>query len=115
MLRTLLFVGIASAFYSYLKTDTRLLKRTLLAFVIMTAVTMAFSLLAMTVLPEIYWFTKLKGWLSTPVMTKLKGFSALVIFMVPALILAGVLYSRSWKIVCILIFFSLISAWPENS
>ena len=108
VLRTLLFIGIASVFYSYLRSDSRLLKRTLLSFVIMTTVTMVFSLLAMTIAPEIYWFIKLKGWLSTPILTQLKGFSALAVFMVPVLILTGSLYSRAWKIVCTLIFIAVV-------
>jgi len=108
VLRTLLFIGIASVFYSYLRSDSRLLKRTLLSFVIMTTVTMVFSLLAMTIAPEIYWFIKLKGWLSTPILTQLKGFSALAVFMVPVLILTGSLYSRAWKIVCTLIFITVV-------
>ena len=108
VLRTLLFIGIASVFYSYLRSDSRLLKRTLLSFVIMTTVTMVFSLLAMTIAPEIYWFIKFKGWLSTPILTQLKGFSALAVFMVPVLILTGSLYSRAWKIVCTLIFIAVV-------
>ena len=108
VLRTLLFIGIASVFYSYLRSDSRLLKRTLLSFVIMTTVTMVFSLLAMTIAPEIYWFIKLKGWLSTPILTQLKGFSALAVFMVPVLILTGSLYSRAWKIICTLIFITVV-------
>ena len=100
VLRTLLFIGIASVFYSYLRSDQRVLKRTLQAFTIMTAIAMAFSFLAMTILPEIYWFFKLKGWLSTPLLSQLKGFSALTVFMVPILILTGSLYPKAWKIAC---------------
>ena len=69
---------------------------------------MVFSLLAMTIAPEIYWFVKLKGWLSTPILTQLKGFSALAVFMLPVLILTGSLYSRAWKIVCTLIFITVV-------
>ena len=108
VLRTLLFVGVASTFYSYLQTDQRLLERTLKAFVIMTGITIAFSFLAMTVLPEIYWFIRLKGWLSIPLQTQLKGFSALAVLMVPVLFLTWQLNSKAFKISCIFILMATL-------
>ncbi len=108
VLRTLLFVGVTSIFYSYLQSDKRVLNQALKAFVLMTAITMVFSFLAMTVLPEIYWFARLKGWISAPLSTQLKSFSALTVLMVPILALVWQSYSKRYKISCVIILIAVL-------
>ncbi len=101
--RTLILVGIGSAFCSCLSTDRRLIDISLRTFTIMAAISVAFALISMTVLPEFFWAMRLEGWLSQPVGTKLKGFSALAVVIVPVLVLAGYRSSLIWKVVGALI------------
>jgi O-antigen ligase len=105
--RTLIFISIAAMFYSYLRSNTLVLYRVLQVFTFATAVTMGFALLSMTVLPEIYWLFKLQGWLSQPIGSSLKGFSALAVLIVPLLIVATRDASKIWKLACGMIILSV--------
>jgi len=98
--RTLIFVGVASAFCSYLSTDQRLITVALKSFTVAAAISIAFALISMTVLPEIFWAMHLKGWQSKPIGTQLKGFSALAVLIIPVLALAGYRAATGWKSIC---------------
>ena len=97
--RTLIFVGVAAAFYSCLSTDQRLVKVSLRAFTVMAGVSVTFALVSMTALPELYWALRLKGWVSHPIGTNLKGFSALAVLIVPVLVMAGYRSPLVWRAV----------------
>jgi len=100
--RTLVFVGVAAAFYSCLSIDQRLVKISLRAFTVMAAISVSFALISMTALPELYWALRLKGWVSQPIGTNLKGFSALAVLIVPVLALAGYRSSMAFRVATVL-------------
>jgi O-antigen ligase len=99
--RTLLFIGIASMFWSCLRLDQRLIAISSRAFLFMTIASTVFTLLSMTVLPEFFWAMRLKGWLTEPIGSSLKGFSSLAVFIVPLLIIIGYHSTRMWQVACV--------------
>jgi len=116
--RTLIFVAVGSVFCSALSSERRLLDVSLHAFCAMTAISISFALVAMTVLPEIYWAIRFEGWLSQPVATRLKGFSALGTLVVPVLVLAGYRLSTAGKFIATLLsvgFLAVISIGYNRS
>ncbi len=112
--RTLIFVGAASAFCSCLGRDQRLVAITLRAFAVMAAISAAFALLSITVLPELYWALRLKGWLSQPIGTGLKGFSALAVLIVPALLLVACRASTKWRAGLLLVSIAYVALVWES-
>jgi O-antigen ligase len=96
--RTLILVGTATAFWACLRADGRLINLALRSFVIMAAIAVVFTLLSVTVYPELFWLFRLKGWVSMPIGTNLKGFSSLSVLIIPILVLAGDRFSVRWKI-----------------
>lgn len=96
--RTGLFVGVAVLIYSALRTNTGLAHLSLKSLVGLTVVGVAFALLAYSVWPEIYWALRLKGWRSTAISNEFKGFSALIVVLLPLLILSIARLERWWKL-----------------
>jgi len=101
--RTLIFVALASVFWSGLASHRDLVTLSRRAFTIMAGISVLYSLLALNGLPEIYWFLRLKGWLPQPLSTQLKGFSALAVIIVPIVALTAYRASAIWKMACVLV------------
>ncbi len=85
VLRTGLF-GIAGIMvFAALRADPKGCRTAVRAFVIAAAITAAFSIIAMTVLPNLYWLVHLKGWHGTKLQTELKGYTSLYVMIAPVL------------------------------
>jgi O-antigen ligase len=88
-IRSGLFIAIGTLIYTGLQADARLYKLCLQAFTVVSMIAIVIAVIEITFLPEIYWALRLKGWISTPLKTELKGFSSLAVIMVPVLILVA--------------------------
>jgi O-antigen ligase len=97
-LRTFLFLGVATLFWSVLVQNKALHGFFCRAFVIASLVTIFIALIAELAVPELYWFFKFKGWQDIPIGTAQKSFAALAVLMVPALLWAGFRLKRGWAI-----------------
>lgn len=88
VLRTGLF-GIAGIMvFAALRADPKGCRTAVRAFVIASAITAAFCIIVMTVLPNLYWLVHLKGWHGTKLQTELKGYTSLYVMIAPVLVWA---------------------------
>ena len=87
--RVFLIVGLLTALGSVLASDRRLLDICLKALIIMTAVATVMAVLSLTVAPETFWVTHLKGWRSDQPNNAVKPFAALTVLLIPVLLWAG--------------------------
>ena len=83
--RSAVFVGVGVMVLGAFRTDEALYHLCLRSLIIVCAVSVLIACLSMTVLPELYWAVRLKGWLSTPLETQLKTFSSLAVILIPLL------------------------------
>ena len=97
-LRTFFFVGIATIFWAVLIEHRGIHELSLRALVLASTLSIVLALIAQTAIPELYWFLHFRGWASMPLGTSLKPYSALAVFMVPALVWAGVRLGGAWAV-----------------
>ena len=100
-IRTFLFIGLAALFWAVLVENKLLHGLFCRAFIIAAGVAILIALIAETVLPELYWFVHFKGWRDIPLGTSQKSFSALAVFMIPALLWIGFQLKRGWIILAV--------------
>lgn len=85
--RTFAFVGLGTLFWAILSEQKQIHGLALQALVVATMLSVIIALIAQTTTPEIYWVLHSTGWISMPLGTSLKPFSALAVLTIPALIL----------------------------
>ncbi len=112
--RTMAFIAVAVVFCTSLKAKPRLLDVSLQAFTVMAFISVVFALSTMTVIPELFWALRLKGWQSQEIFTSLKGFSNLTVVVLPLLILVAYRLSGFWKSVAVITFFGFLFVMWEN-
>ncbi len=82
-----LFVGIfVFTVFENRAQSTELVERTLVAASLGCAI---IALIEITLLPELYWALRFKGWESTPLHTELKSYSSLAVFLIPLCLAIG--------------------------
>ena len=109
VLRSLLLILLSSSFYSGLIKDFKLINISLYAFIIMSCITIIFILIVTTILPELYWLVKLKGWQATPLTIELKGFSSLTVIIVPLLVLVAFNFFKLKRYIAIVLAIAFIA------
>jgi len=115
-LRSGLFVAVGVIVYAVLRTNPRLHEFSSRVVIASTAVAVTIAVLEMTVLPELYWVLRLKGWHSTPLDTELKSFSSLIVFLFPLLAMAGWKAPPSWRLWAVFAATGLvILAWHNSN
>jgi len=106
--RTLVIIGLMTIIWSVLSRDRRLLDVALKALILASSIATAIAVLSLTVAPEIYWITHLKGWRSDPsslpgAMHGLKSFTGLFVLLIPVLLWSAWGFSARWRVIAILI------------
>ena len=96
-IRTGLFIITAIFIYAALSYDTYLSMLCLKSLIITTFVASGIALLASSIFPELYWLLRLKGWQSTPLETEFKGYSSLIVFLSPLLLIGIIRLNPLWK------------------
>lgn len=86
--RTALFVGLATVVNLALRKAPDLSELCMQTLVFSALACTALAILEMIALPELYWGLRFKGWVSTPLKSELKGFSALALMLAPLMALA---------------------------
>ncbi|MBL6946078.1 MAG: O-antigen ligase family protein [Rhodospirillales bacterium] len=97
-IRTFAFIGLAALFWAVLVEHRYLINLSAKALLVASILAVIIALIAQTAIPELYWFLHFRGWISLPLGTSLKPFSALAVFMIPAVILAGVRLKGAWAV-----------------
>lgn len=100
--RTFLFCCYGILVWSYLRTKPERVSLVLKSFVISAAISSGLAFISQYLLPELYWFIHLKGWKSESLYLSLKGFSAIVVFVIPLLFLVIARIKGTFSIVAIL-------------
>ncbi|MBT3359045.1 MAG: O-antigen ligase family protein [Rhodospirillales bacterium] len=100
-MRTFAFVGIGTLFWAVLIEHRGIQDLSLRALVIASTLSVVIALIAQTALPELHWFLHFRGWISLPLGTSLKPFSALAVLTVPAMILAGIRLKGVWTVLAV--------------
>ncbi len=95
--RTGLFIIIAVFIYAALSHDNSLSTLCLKSLILTTFFASGIALLASTIWPEIYWILRLRGWQSTPLETEFKGYSSLIVLLIPLLLIAMLRFNTLWK------------------
>lgn len=96
--RTFFFI-IAAVFLYVALSETREIKdMTFKVFIGAAAVTIIFALYVQMISTEPYWFLRLHGWRSNPIGTKLKGFSAISVLIIPLLMLGTSRQKGGWRL-----------------
>ncbi len=95
-IRPFIYVGVATLFWAVLVEHRWLHNLSLRALLLASLVATTIATIAETGVPELYWFLHFRGWLSVPLGTSLKSYSALAVFMVPVFIWAGFRLRGSW-------------------
>jgi O-antigen ligase len=101
-LRTGLFCAIGTMVYAGLRDEPKLHELCLRVFVGVSAVCIVIGVLESTILPQLYWTLRLRGWVSHPVNTTLKGFSSLAVMMIPLFAYAAWRFISCWRYVALL-------------
>jgi len=112
--RTLAFVGIAAVFFAYMSSDQRLTTTCFQVFMASAVVGTGFAFITMTVLPELFWFLRLKGWQSTSIGFSHKGFSALAVMIIPLAVLGAYRIGGVWKVLGAVICIGMLALVWEN-
>ena len=94
--RTFIFIGFAALFWAVLAENKSLHGLFCRAFIIASGGAIVIALIAELAVPELYWFLHFKGWRDVPLRTSLKSFSALAVFMIPALLWIGFRLGGRW-------------------
>lgn len=81
--RSGLFVAAATMIHGGLRGRPELVRLAVISLVAMSCVAAAFAVLASTVLPELYWTLRLKGWIARPLQVELKAYSSVILFVLP--------------------------------
>ena len=116
--RTFIFIGFAALFWAVLIENKSLHGFFCRAFIVASGGAIAIALIAELAVPELYWFVHFKGWRDVPLGTSLKSFSALAVFMIPALLWIGFRLRGVWMILsvmCALGFLSLVGLTYNRS
>ena len=115
VIRTIFFVCLATAVWGALVNDTRTLTLAFKAFIVMTAISVSFCLIATTVLPEIYWILRFQaGKSNLPIGSSLKGFSNLSVLIIPILLGVSLSLKKFWKILTLITVFAfLVFVWQS--
>ena len=95
-LRTFVYIGFATLCWAVLVENRQIHSLLLRAFVLASSLAIIVALVAQTAVPELYWFLHFRGWADIPLKTGLKPFSALAVFMIPALLWAGIRLRGPW-------------------
>ncbi len=85
VLRTGLFVCIGVMIFAGLRGDRYVSLFSMRTLLVVSAISTLLGILWMTVLPELYWFLRMKGWVSIPLRYELKNFSSLIVILLPIL------------------------------
>ena len=96
--RTFAFVGLGVLFWAVLSEQRQVHHLSLRTLLVTSALAVIIALVAQTTTPELYWFLHSRGWISMPLGTSLKPFSALAVLIIPAVILAGIRLKGTWTI-----------------
>ena len=99
--RTFIFIGLATLFWAVLVENKSLHSFYCRAFILASGVAILIALIAELAIPELYWLIHFKGWRDVPVGTSLKSFSALAVFMIPALLWFGFRLGGGWIILSV--------------
>lgn len=113
-LRTGLFVAIAVLVYGALQTAPSLHRLCLRIFVAMSCVCTIIAILEITILPELYWGLRLKGWQKIPLQTEQKAYSALAMMMMPLLGYSAWSFNGIWRIAALFAIACLLFLVWEN-
>ncbi len=115
-LRTGMFIAIGTMIYAGLRDDPKLLDLSLRAFIGTSFVCLIIAVLESTALPQLYWALRLKGWMSYPLKTALKGFSSLAVISIPLLGYAAWRTCGYWRHAAILtIIASAFLIWDTSN
>ena len=96
--RTFVYIGFATLFWAVIAENRTIHDLSLRALVLASSVAIIIALIAQSGVPELYWFLHFMGWLSMPLGTSLKAFSALAVLLIPIFIWAGVRLSGIWTV-----------------
>jgi O-antigen ligase len=95
-IRTFIFIGLATIFWAVLIENKIIHDLFCRSFIIASGFSIFIALIAEFFIPELYWFINFKGWRDIPLKTSLKSFSALSVFIVPALLWVGFWLKGNW-------------------
>lgn len=86
--RTGLFVAAAVMIHAGLRGAPDLFRLCLASMVAFAVIGTMFALLSSTVLPELYWSYRMRGWLHRPLQVEFKGYSAVILVLLPIFVLS---------------------------
>lgn len=101
VLRTFAFIGLGALFWTVLCGQEQVQELSMRTLILASTLAVITALVAQIAVPELYWFLHFRGWISMPLGTSLKPFSALAILAVPALILAGIRLKGTWAVLAV--------------
>jgi O-antigen ligase len=100
-IRIFIFIGLATLFWAILVEHVSHHKLFCKTFILASSLAVIIALIAKLAVPELYWFVNFKGWRDVSVATNLKSFSALSVFIIPALLCLGFRLREGWVMLAI--------------
>ena len=99
--RTFVFICFATLFWAILVENKFLHGFFCRSIFLASGIAIIFALIAEIAVPGLYWFAHFKGWQYVPLGTSLKSFSALAVFMIPALLYVGLRLRGGWGVLAL--------------
>tara|TARA_Y100001960_G_scaffold325844_1_gene408978 strand:- start:511 stop:1713 length:1203 start_codon:yes stop_codon:yes gene_type:complete len=96
--RSIFFIILGTIVFAALKDKYQLKQICIRAFITSSFIAVFLALIEMSLLPQLYWLLKLKGWQETPIMPHaFKGFSSLAVLLIPVIAVSAWRQSWLWR------------------